>query len=302
MASGLGGDSPFEGPDLTSETTVRNTRRQSGSARLDDNGLDLSAFDNGQYSALIQQNPADKKDIRGFLRLSPLRFRGMRPDELGEEAWNVVPQALPSVVAYIQKSTKLRAELTRPVSLGDPEMLHYPFFFMQGAEGGLKFTAQEAEMLGKYLRAGGFLFIDDGFFNADESAFNRLARQLVKQALGEDGVFEKLPNSHPIYSAWERFAGPPAGEDNARPHPGQLSHPIYNYLEGVFVNGRMVVLFSNKGYCKAWGNWIYNPSSRGGPIDPTRQLQFAINALVFASQQRGSMNDLALRKVAASVN
>jgi len=170
--------------------------------------------------------------------------------------------------------------------------------YMMGSETEPLYTEQEVKNLEKYLRNGGFLFIDDGYA-ARWASFNMKSRQMITDALGYDAEFEKIPNGHWLYHCWEDFAGPPAGEDEVRPNP---NHPVkerYRYLEGVFLNGRLAVLLSSKGYCKAWGAWPRNPPSTGGPQDNTRQLQFGMNVVVFACTQKGGIIDRNKQTVAS---
>jgi hypothetical protein len=112
---------------------------------------------------------------------------------------------------------------------------------------------------------------------------------MIRDALGADANFEVLPGGHWLYHCFFDFDGPPAGDDIARgPYPGRGTPTIYEYLEAIFLDGRMVVLFSNKSLNNAWnGDWRVNPASRGGPINDTRQMQFGVNILVYALTQPG---------------
>jgi hypothetical protein len=168
--------------------------------------------------------------------------------------------------------------------------MEVPMLYMMGSDVAPLYSNIEVKNLEKYLRNGGFLFIDDGYA-ALWGAFNQKARQLVEDALGYDAEWEKIPTGHWLYHCWEDFAGPPAGEDEVRPNPSHPVHERYRYLEGIFLGGRLVVLLSSKGYCKAWGDWPKNPSTLGGPQDNTRQLQFGLNVVVFACTQKGGIID-----------
>jgi hypothetical protein len=210
-----------------------------------------------------------------------------------------VPQALPGIARYANDSTKLRVEIKGTVRLDSKELNTIPFLFMMGFQAGVKYTKEEAFNLARYLKHGGFLFIDDG--NAYQSgAFNQTVRQMLKDGLGYEAMFEKVPNTHPIFTAWENFSGPPAGDDMVRyDRRVREVKEIYPYVEAIFLNGRMAVLISNRGYCFAWGYWKYLPSSAGGPYDNTRQIQFGLNVIVYALTQRGGIVDQNRIKVAS---
>lgn len=277
----------FYGPNIS--TDVINTREGTKSASsLKDELIDYTNFQDRFYGWVEQG--ANKKDISGYLEFYQLQYRGSKLDENGEPGWNVVPQATLALVEYAQSKTKLSIILKGSIRLDSKELMNVPMIYMMGSETEPLYTEQEVRNLEKYLRNGGFLFIDDGYA-ARWGAFNMKSRQMISDALGYDAEFEKIPNTHWLYHCWEDFAGPPAGEDEVRPNP---NHPVkerYRFLEGVFLNGRLAVLLSSKGYCKAWGAWSRNPPSLGGPLDNTRQLQFGINVVVFACTQKGGIID-----------
>lgn len=285
----------FYGPNIS--TDVVNTRAGSKSTSgLKDELIDYSNFKD-RFAGWVEQGK-NKKDISGYLEFYQLQYRGSKMDENNEPGWNVVPQALPAVVEYAQSKTKLEITLKGAIRLDSKDLMNVPMLYMMGSETEPLYTQQEVKNLEKYLRGGGFLFIDDGYA-ARWGSFNQKCRKMIEDALGYDAEFERVPNNHWLYHCWEDFAGPPPGEDEIRPNP---NHPVkerYRYLEGVFLNGRLVVLLSSKGYCKAWGAWPRNPASLGGPQDNTRQLQFAINVIVFACTQKGGIIDQNKQKLAA---
>lgn len=277
----------FYGPNIATE--VINTRGGTKSAA----GLKDELIDYTNYADrfdLVYQDPRNKKNIQGHLEFWQVRYRGSKMDENNEPGWNVVPQALPALVEYAEDTTDLRITLKGAIRLDSKELMKASMLYMMGSETEPLYTDIEVKNLEKYLRSGGFLFIDDGYA-ARWASFNQKSRQMIEDALGYDAEWERIPNNHWIYHCWEDFNGPPPGEDEVRPN---ASHPVkerYNYLEGIFIDGRLVVVLSSKGYCKAWGAWPKNPPSLGGPLDNTRQLQFGLNVVVFACTQPGGIID-----------
>ena len=95
-------------------------------------------------------------------------------------------------------------------------------------------------------------------------------RHMFKAALGRSGRLRRIPDSHPIYSCFYDFNGPPPGLDTA---PGSYD------LEGVFLNGSLVAVYSDHGYVHSWAQASGN--------EP--QLRLGINAVVYALTRPGSM-------------
>jgi hypothetical protein len=275
-------------PDLNEE--VINTRTAGTGLQTMRN--ELVSYENfsDRFEGWVEQDPRNKKSVRGTINFYQLRWRATKSEPNGEEGWNVFPKALLFLQEYAHDSTEVRVNLAGNLRLSDRQLFDVPILFMMGYNASVQYTKEEAKNLGKWLRQGGFLFVDDGY--AQESgAFNQSARALLKEALGYDAEFERIPGTHRLYHAWEDFDGPPAGSDDIKaPQLNGAARATdalqrYPYLEGIFLNGRLAVLFSTKGYTDAWGRWRYlNP-----PYDNARQLHFGINIVVFASTEKGGI-------------
>ncbi|MHB1049909.1 MAG: DUF4159 domain-containing protein [Bacteroidota bacterium] len=301
------GDGTDWGPQFASD--VENTRSGGGGGltAMRENLLSSENFED-RFDGFIEVNPKNKKDIRGFLNIYQLEYHSSRLEKSpatgwdivdNQPSWNSVPLALQSLAQYANDSTNLRVSIRGTIRLDSKELSTIPFLFMMGFQASVKYTKEEARNLGNYLRNGGFIFIDDG--NAYQpGAFNITVRQMLKDALGYEAIFERIPNTHPLYKSWENFSGPPSGDDLVRyDRRVREIKEIYPYVEAIFINGRMVALISNKGYCFAWGAWKYLPTAAGGPYDNTRQLQFGLNVVVYALTQRGGIVDQNRTRIAS---
>lgn len=263
--------------------------KESSVKSLSEELLEVSNLDYGRYSSYAIQNPLNKKDIKGFIKLALIKYNTRYTDYSGDADWNTSPQALANIADFLNRSTGISAEYQGIYTLDSNEIIKkkIPLIFIQGHYP-FEYTEVEAENLGRYLRDGGFLLIDDSMFLIG-GPFDRIARQLVKDALGEDTVFERLPNTHRIYHSYFDFDGPPPGDDMVstwlRPS-GERT--IYDFLEGVYIGGRLAVLISNRSYNNAWNfDYHWRPGTRGPGRNNTRQLQFAVNIVVFVLTQPG---------------
>jgi hypothetical protein len=248
--------------------------------------LDVSDMDTGRYRAQIVVNPKDKRDLKGYFHMDLVKYKTSHKDYGGDPDWNTSPRAMANLADYLETYTDIKVDIQHRFTMDSKDLirLKVPLIFITGHYQ-VEYNQAEARNLGEYLRAGGFLLVDDSFF-LKGGPFDTSARALIKDALGEDAVFEILPSDHWLYHCFFDFDGPPAGDDIARgPYPGRGVQTIYEHLEGIFLDGRLVVLFSNKSLNNAWnGDWRVNPS---GPINDTRQMQFGVNILVFTLTQPG---------------
>jgi hypothetical protein len=93
---------------------------------------------------------------------------------------------------------------------------------------------------------------------------------------------ESIPGDHPIYHCFYDFeTGPPEG---AGQELGALPHKMQPYLEGMFYRGRLLAVFSDRGYGLCWG-------SAGRHEE---QVKMGVNLVVYALIQRhGQAGNLA---------
>jgi len=276
------------GPELIAENVVMT--KESRIKNLQEDLLNVRDLDTGRYKAMVVQDPHDKRKISGFFHMDQLYVKSrVFRDFDGNPGWNSEPTALPNVKKMVEKMTDIKMELCDFIRMDSEELMNSPMVVLTG-EGPFDYTAAEAENLGRYLRNGGFLFFDDSAVIMKGSPLDNIARQLIRDALGKDIVFEKLPNDHRLYHCFFDFDGPPVGFDfrGGEDWAPKTHHAPYDHLEGIYINGRLAVLISNKGYCKFWDH-AYMGEKSHGIGDPTRQLHFGVNIVVFALTQPGGI-------------
>ena len=76
----------------------------------------------------------------------------------------------------------------------------------------------------------------------------------------------------------------------------------YNYVEGVYLDDRLALILSDKGYALAWRDFgVEQTHGQGGvyyrDLDPTRTLQFGVNVIIFALTQEGSITNRVMDEV-----
>ena len=289
------------GAELSTEvTTARATA--SGVTSLRDNLIDYSNLQD-RFEGFVVQDAKNKKKISGYLNFYQLEYSSSGTEQgtgdwvmvNNQPSWNAVPAAVINLERFIHDRTQLDIKLKGNIRFDSRELKDVPFLYMMGFRAEPKFTAEEVKSMGRYVRNGGFLFIDDGLAYIN-GVFNQKMRKYLEDALGFDAVFERIPENHPLYHVWEDFAGPPPGDDEVRFNSSMKSvQERYRYLEGITIQGRLAVLFCSKGYCMAWGSWPTSSSK----VDNSRQLQFAINAIVFACSQKGGIIDRNAQRLAS---
>ena len=244
--------------------------------------LDLDALDTGQYKALVIQDPADKRNITGFVHLGLAWGTDLEPN---------APRAIPQLVEAINRYTQINARVDNHLFIDSKEMMETPFVYITSDEA-FVLTPQEIDNLRRYLGRGGFILADNGEPALDYGPAEASLRKMFKQVLGKQARFENLPNSHPVYHSFFDFdGGPPPGEEvnqiilvqSGGTTHGFTSGAFYSqpeaFLKGVYLDERLVAIYANKAYGKYWEREYEN--------EP--QLKIGINMVIFALTQQGSI-------------
>ncbi len=161
--------------------------------------------------------------------------------------WDVDERMPANLITSLIDYTPLRVDPTEHVlALADPRMLTAPFCYMAGHKL-VEFNPDERRNFEAYVRNGGFVFADDCNHDID-GLFARSFESQMADIFGRDAL-RKLPNSHPIYSSFFRFDGPPTTSFELNGWGDDLVH---DYLKGIEIDGRLGVLYSNKDYGCEW--------------------------------------------------
>ena len=182
-------------------------------------------------------------------------------------------QRMPSnVVDTLLQYTTLRVDPEEHVvPLADPRMLVAPFCYLSGHKL-VEFSPDERRNFEQYLRNGGFVFVDDCNHDID-GLFAKSFEKQVAAIFGADAL-QKLPKTHPIYSSFFTFDGPPATSIELNGWGDDLVH---DYLKGLVFNGRLGLLYSNKDYGCEWDFDWRNKRFQGEDV-----TKFAVNIVVYA--------------------
>ncbi len=187
--------------------------------------------------------------------------------------WNT-DERMPSNVLHslVQYTTISVSQKEKIVALDSPEIFDAPFCYLSGHKL-VEFTSKERDHFERYVRNGGFVFVDDCNHDID----GLFAKSFEAQIAGIFGsnALKKIPNSHPIYHCFFDFpSGPPTTSLELNGWGDDLVH---DYLKAVEINGRMAILYSNKDYgCE----WDYDHRNKRWLAEDN--TKFAVNLILYA--------------------
>ena len=186
--------------------------------------------------------------------------------------WEVDIRMPSNVLNSLVEYTTLRVDpAERVIALSDPKMLEAPFCYLAGHKL-VQFTVAERRNFERYVRGGGFVFVDDCNHDIDGLFAKSFEAELAK--IFGPKALKKIPNSHPLYSSFFTFDGPP---NTGAELNGWGDDLVHDYLKAIEINGRVRVLYSNKDYGCEWDYDFRN--KRFLAVDNTR---FAVNIIQYA--------------------
>ena len=186
--------------------------------------------------------------------------------------WDVDIRMPSNVLNSLVEYTTLRVDpAERLVALSDPKMLEAPFCYLAGHRL-VQFTAAERRNFERYVKGGGFVFVDDCNHDIDGLFAKSFEAEMAK-IFGPKALV-KIPNTHPLYSCFFKFDGPP---NTGVELNGWGDDLVHEYLRAIVIDGRVRVLYSNKDYGCEWDYDFRN--KRFLAVDNTR---FAVNIIQYA--------------------
>ncbi|MFC3814608.1 DUF4159 domain-containing protein [Lysobacter sp. GCM10012299] len=187
--------------------------------------------------------------------------------------WDVDQRMPANLITSLIDYTNLRVDPKEHVlALADPKMLTAPFCYLAGHKL-VEFNPDERRNFERYVRNGGFVFVDDCNHDID-GLFARSFEAQMSSIFGPKAL-RKLPNTHALYRSFFTFKdGPPATGFELNGWGDDLVH---DYLQGIEIDGRLGVLYSNKDYGCEWDyDW------RNKRFLAEDNTKFAVNIVMYA--------------------
>ncbi len=193
-----------------------------------------------------------------------------------ENPWNPVPRSIPNIISYTGRATNYTIRLIN-CGFGEPEAAGSKIAFILGNGLAPEFSNSFVNSMADYVNGGGTVFIDNCYFNSEypfKQYFEELIKSVQPQLKGKSEIKE-IPAGHEIYSEPYKMSEIPQGMDN-------LNQRILikaDHLVGLFVEGKLRVILSTKGYPVLWGEEV-------SYTDITRQLEFGVNVFTYAFKDK----------------
>ena len=249
--------------------------------------MDINSMDTGRDRAMVVQDARDPQKIKGFVKVAsvvPVHVKNSPQVATGMGGAGDL-KMLHTLCDVINSYTGLRAEFVGDFTYDDTRILEVPLI-CRPLDGDPRSASRdiipnEAEIrnLTNYLLAGGFYM---GALLPEVLEGLEKYGGLVQ---GRDFWSARIPDDHPIYSAFfDIKGGMPSGQYSGRSSNWDGPYALIGY----FLQGRMIGVYPTQGW--GWDNFRHSGET-------TRQMQMAVNVVIYALTQEGSMTQRLMQMV-----
>ncbi len=256
-------------PTLTA-VDITGTRQPDNKIDMALDMLDVNSMDTGRYRAMLVQSPGDPQAIKGFINFA----RVISASALASGTASGSTNNLRFLVNGLNEYTGINADFIGSITYDDERLLEIPIILPAGSP-----NESELEQMTRYLMSGGFIFGGIGFVQEGLEKYGGLVE-------GRDFWSERLPDDHPVFSAYFEFKG--GAPTSTRGTSSNKNQNAWQYTTGHYIEGRLVGISFSLGLG-------YTESAEGQ--DKLRQMQMAINVIVYALTQEGSMTQRLMQMV-----
>lgn len=162
--------------------------------------------------------------------------------------WYANPTSLPNLIRFCNSNMNTTIN-PKPATVepSNPDLFSYPFIHMTG-HGNVVFNESDVANIQKYLKAGGFLHIDDNY------GMDQYIRKEIKKIFPNKELIE-IPVTHSIFQKPYLFA---SGLPKIHEHDGKRPQAF-----GIFIDNRLVLLYTFE--CDLGDGWE-DPEVHNDPV------------------------------------
>jgi len=220
--------------------------------------------------------PGKKDTSKVVVNAALIKYNSQPGQLVYESSWNPAPRSLPNIVSFVARSTKFSIKLVNG-NFGEDEVSKSKLAFILGNGLTPEFSNSFVNSMADYINGGGAVYIDNCYFTT-EYPFKQQYEDLLKSVqvhLKGKCEMKEIPATHEIFNEPNKFTAVPQGMDNINPRILLKA----DHLTGLFVDEKLKVVLSTKGYPVMWGEEISN-------IDISKQMEFGVNLFTYAFKDK----------------
>lgn len=193
------------------------------------------------------QKPDALKRLK-TLNIVQLQYTSSESRYQALETWNPFPEAIPELVRHINSKGTVNCQFTR-TTIDALDVNKANIVMLIGGYGKPDVSSVMFDKLAQIIQNGGVLYFDNAFVTADWPYYQSMLDILtqVSNRLKGKSEIKRISIDHPIFKSPNNFYQLPKGYDDVNPKVGKN-----DILDGLFLDGKLVAIVSNKGYVALW--------------------------------------------------
>ncbi len=214
----------------------------------------------------------DTKKKKKQLNVVQLQYTSSESRYQALETWNPYPEAIPELIKYVNSKGIVNSNYNK-LTVDQLNPSNTDVVMIVGGFGKPDMNSIMYDKIAEVIKNGGFLYCDNAFVTNDWPYYQTMT-DLVKQvSVRLQGKIEikRVSIDHPVFKKPVSFYQLPKGYDDVNAQVGKN-----DIVDGLFVDGKLVAIISNKGYVVLW------PSKS----DNTEALNFGLNILENVSERK----------------
>lgn len=188
------------------------------------------------------------------------------------ETWNPYPESISELIKYINQKGNISCNFTRS-TIDGVDVNQTDLIILIGGFGKPDISNLMIDRLAQFINNNKFIFIDNSHVTSDWPYISTM-EDLVKQIsnrINKQTEIRRIAFDHQIFQKPHKFFELPKGYDDINPKVGKN-----DMIDGLFVEGRLQLVLSNKGYVALW-------PEKGNNEDA---LNFGLNLLSYIAEKK----------------
>lgn len=188
------------------------------------------------------------------------------------ETWNPFPEAIPDLVRYVNSKGTANCQFSR-ATVDALDVNKTNLVILIGGYGKPDVSSVMFDKLARIIQNGGLVYFDNSFVTNDWPYYQTMldiTTQISNRLQGKSEI-KRISIDHPIFKSPNIFYQLPKGYDDVNPKVGKN-----DVIDGLFVDGKLVAIISNKGYVALWHE----------KTESTEALNFGQNLIQYVSERK----------------
>ncbi len=223
------------------------------------------------FDTTIAAKTVDLKRER-ILNIVQLQYTSSESRYQALETWNPYPESIPELVRYAKAKNQINSNFVR-TNVDALDISNTDLIVLIGGFGKPDIGSVIIDKIAQAISNGSVFYMDNAFVTNDwpyYSTMTTILEYIASRLKGKTEI-KRISIDHQIFKKPNHFYQLPKGYDDVNPQVGKN-----DIIDGLFLDGKLVAVVSNKGYVVMWHE----------RSDNSEALDFGLNLLTYAMERK----------------